>query len=97
MTASDSGAGEKDPFLNLLEQLAENEQSAGGPSGLDFFLSGMGSTVDSENLMMGGENEGDAQAGTEREEGMGDGESNARPSERSAEEETGVGNEALEE
>lgn len=30
--------GEKDPFLSLLEQLAENEQSRGGPSELDFFL-----------------------------------------------------------
>ena len=32
--------GEKDPFLSLLEQLAENEHSRGGPSELDFFLSG---------------------------------------------------------
>jgi hypothetical protein len=31
---------EPDPFLALLEQLAENEQSRGGPSELDFFLSG---------------------------------------------------------
>jgi hypothetical protein len=30
---------EHDPFLSLLEQLAENEQSRGGPSELDFFLS----------------------------------------------------------
>lgn len=30
---------DNDPFLNLLEQLAENEQSRGGPSELDFFLS----------------------------------------------------------
>ncbi|KAG2420614.1 hypothetical protein HFD88_000227 [Aspergillus terreus] len=29
---------EKDPFLSLLEQLAENEHSQGGPSELDFFL-----------------------------------------------------------
>ncbi|RAL58988.1 hypothetical protein DID88_009017 [Monilinia fructigena] len=29
---------EKDPFLSLLEQLAENEQQRGGPSELDFFL-----------------------------------------------------------
>ena len=29
---------EKDPFLTLLEQLAENEGSRGGPSDLDFFL-----------------------------------------------------------
>lgn len=32
--------GDKDPFMSLLEQLAENEQSHGGPSDLDFFLSG---------------------------------------------------------
>lgn len=32
--------GDGDPFLSLLEQLAENEQSRGGPSELDFFLSG---------------------------------------------------------
>ncbi|KAF7890107.1 uncharacterized protein EAF02_002522 [Botrytis sinoallii] len=31
---------EKDPFLSLLEQLAENEQQRGGPSELDFFLGG---------------------------------------------------------
>lgn len=31
--------GEHDPFLSLLQQLAENEQSRGGPSELDFFLS----------------------------------------------------------
>lgn len=36
-TASD---GDKDPFLSLLEQLAENENSRGGPSELDFYLSG---------------------------------------------------------
>lgn len=30
----------KDPFLSLLEQLAENEVSRGGPSELDYFLSG---------------------------------------------------------
>ncbi len=35
-----STEGEKDPFLSLLEQLAENEHSRGGPSELDFFLSG---------------------------------------------------------
>ena len=29
---------EKDPFLMLLEQLAENEYSRGGPSDLDFYL-----------------------------------------------------------
>ncbi|KAF1970515.1 hypothetical protein BU23DRAFT_591060 [Bimuria novae-zelandiae CBS 107.79] len=30
---------DKDPFLSLLEQLAENEVSRGGPSELDYFLS----------------------------------------------------------
>ncbi|KAJ5304719.1 uncharacterized protein N7443_004379 [Penicillium atrosanguineum] len=39
-TASETGTAEKDPFLSLLEQLAENENSQGGPSELDFFLSG---------------------------------------------------------
>lgn len=38
-TAASSGE-EKDPFLSLLEQLAENEHSRGGPSELDFFLGG---------------------------------------------------------
>jgi hypothetical protein len=33
---------EKDPFLSLLEQLAENENSQGGPSELEFFLTGTG-------------------------------------------------------
>lgn len=37
-----TNGGERDPFLSLLEQLAENEQSRGGPSELDFFLSGGG-------------------------------------------------------
>lgn len=46
MSVNGSGVGaagetvERDPFLSLLEQLAENEQSRGGPSELDFFLSG---------------------------------------------------------
>ncbi|CAI7595214.1 unnamed protein product [Penicillium pancosmium] len=35
---SETGPVEKDPFLSLLEQLAENENSQGGPSELDFFL-----------------------------------------------------------
>jgi hypothetical protein len=35
---SETGSLEKDPFLSLLEQLAENENSQGGPSELDFFL-----------------------------------------------------------
>ncbi|KAI5202378.1 hypothetical protein E4T39_04827 [Aureobasidium subglaciale] len=35
--------GDKDPFMSLLEQLAENEQTGhGGPSDLDFFLSSNG-------------------------------------------------------
>lgn len=38
--ASETGNLEKDPFLSLLEQLAENEHSQGGPSELDFFLTG---------------------------------------------------------
>lgn len=37
---SETGNLEKDPFLSLLEQLAENEHSQGGPSELDFFLTG---------------------------------------------------------
>jgi len=42
-TGSTHTDGDKDPFLSLLEQLAENEQSqAGGPSDLDFFLNGHG-------------------------------------------------------
>ena len=43
LTPTESGSvhtdPDKDPFLSLLEQLAENEQSRGGPSELDFFLS----------------------------------------------------------
>ncbi|KAF2461728.1 fungal-specific transcription factor domain-containing protein [Lineolata rhizophorae] len=39
---SGSGGEDKDPFLSLLEQLAENEHSRGGPSELDFFLGGAG-------------------------------------------------------
>lgn len=37
---SDTGNTDKDPFLSLLEQLAENEHSQVGPSELDFFLTG---------------------------------------------------------
>ncbi|KAJ5812346.1 hypothetical protein N7474_008647 [Penicillium riverlandense] len=44
---SETGSLEKDPFLSLLEQLAENEHSQGGPSELDFFLTGTGA-VDGE-------------------------------------------------
>ncbi|KAL2833303.1 type I 3-dehydroquinase-domain-containing protein [Aspergillus cavernicola] len=47
-SGSGSGTGaasnnneEKDPFLSLLEQIAENEHSQGGPSELDFFLEGL--------------------------------------------------------
>ena len=39
---STGGESEKDPFLSLLERLAENEHSRGGPSELDFFLSNGG-------------------------------------------------------
>ncbi|KAK2778856.1 hypothetical protein FQN52_002671 [Onygenales sp. PD_12] len=54
-SASDTGsAAEKDPFLSLLEQLAENEQnSQGGPSELDFFLAASGA-VDGEGAGGGG-------------------------------------------
>lgn len=42
-TGSVPSETEIDPFLSLLEQLAENENSQlGGPSDLDFFLSGQG-------------------------------------------------------
>ena len=37
-----TGTEEKDPFLSLLEQLAENEHSRGGPSELDYYLGGGG-------------------------------------------------------
>lgn len=46
---SETGNLENDPFLSLLEQLAENEHTRGGPSELDFFLTGD----------MDGEGEGD--------------------------------------
>ncbi|KAI9751366.1 MAG: hypothetical protein M4579_006107 [Chaenotheca gracillima] len=41
---SQSGSldAEHDPFLSLLEQLADNEHSRGGPSELDYFLSAQG-------------------------------------------------------
>ena len=42
MDNNQSQQEETDPFLALLEQLAENEQSRGGPSELDFYLSGNG-------------------------------------------------------
>ncbi|KAI9734047.1 MAG: hypothetical protein M1818_006985 [Claussenomyces sp. TS43310] len=37
-SAGNRGEEEKDPFLSLLEQLAENEYTADGPSELEFFL-----------------------------------------------------------
>lgn len=46
---------EKDPFLSLLEQLAENEHSQGGPSELDFFLT---EAVDGEGEVKVGEEGG---------------------------------------
>ncbi|KAJ5144040.1 uncharacterized protein N7515_002827 [Penicillium bovifimosum] len=45
---SEGGSLEKDPFLSLLEQLAENENSQGGPSELDFFLTATG-TVEGDS------------------------------------------------
>lgn len=39
--AAPSAGEEKDPFLSLLEQLAENESAKGPGSDLDFFLSGV--------------------------------------------------------
>ncbi|KAL5000647.1 type I 3-dehydroquinase-domain-containing protein [Aspergillus recurvatus] len=36
-----NGNEEKDPFLSLLEQIAENEHNPAGPSELDFFLEGL--------------------------------------------------------
>lgn len=53
---SETGNLENDPFLSLLEQLAENEHSRGGPSELDFFLTG---DMDGD-----GENEGNSGEGT---------------------------------
>lgn len=45
-TAGSENTSEKDPFLRLLEQLAENENSQGGPSELEFFLTGTGAEGD---------------------------------------------------
>ncbi|OKP06975.1 hypothetical protein PENSUB_6158 [Penicillium subrubescens] len=62
--SSETGNLEKDPFLSLLEQLAENEHSQGGPSELDFFLTG---AVDGEGdvgVKVGGVGE-DGRSGTE--------------------------------
>lgn len=55
---SETGNLENDPFLSLLEQLAENEHSQGGPSELDFFLTG---DLDGE---ADGEDEGNSGGGT---------------------------------
>ncbi|OGE50321.1 hypothetical protein PENARI_c017G09939 [Penicillium arizonense] len=54
-TGSEGGSLEKDPFLSLLEQLAENENSQGGPSELDFFLTGTGA-VDGESEIVDDKN-----------------------------------------
>ena len=51
---SETASLEKDPFLSLLEQLAENEHSQGGPSELDFFLTGTGA-VEGEGELPPGE------------------------------------------
>ena len=45
MAAACDVAPEKDPFLSLLEQLAETEQGRGGPSELDFLLGGGGAAA----------------------------------------------------
>lgn len=42
-SASNSAQEEKDPFLSLLEQIAENEGGRGGASELDYYLSAQGS------------------------------------------------------
>jgi hypothetical protein len=54
-TGSEGGSLEKDPFLSLLEQLAENENSQGGPSELDFFLTGTGA-IDRESEIVDDKN-----------------------------------------
>ncbi|KAE8350343.1 hypothetical protein BDV28DRAFT_159691 [Aspergillus coremiiformis] len=46
----DQSFSEMDPFLSLLEQLAENEHSHGGPSELDFFLESLEAPGESEIL-----------------------------------------------
>ncbi|PGH16389.1 hypothetical protein AJ79_01720 [Helicocarpus griseus UAMH5409] len=82
-TASDNGSVEKDPFLSLLEQLAENEQnSQGGPSELDFFLAASAGVEGDGNglLGLGGPGNGSGGGGgpaadnvDSRDDGMGDG------------------------
>lgn len=52
-SASEAGSAEKDPFLLLLEQLAENEQNPlGGPSELDCFLTAGNGTADGDSTAM---------------------------------------------
>ncbi|KAL4755163.1 type I 3-dehydroquinase-domain-containing protein [Aspergillus terricola var. indicus] len=46
-----NGNEEKDPFLSLLEQIAENEHNPGGPSELDFFLEGPATQSSSSSLL----------------------------------------------
>ncbi|KAL1957161.1 hypothetical protein VTO42DRAFT_6304 [Malbranchea cinnamomea] len=49
-SGSEAGSAEKDPFLLLLEQLAENEQNSlgAGPGELDFFLAAGNATLDGD-------------------------------------------------
>ena len=61
---TESGS-EKDPFLSLLEQLAENENSQGGPSELDFFLGG---SIEDEPMAGGLETGQKEQQGSEQKE-----------------------------
>ncbi|KAL4813087.1 type I 3-dehydroquinase-domain-containing protein [Aspergillus spinulosporus] len=46
-----NGNEEKDPFLSLLEQIAENEHNPGGPSELDFFLEELATQSSSLSLL----------------------------------------------
>lgn len=57
---SESGPpSEKDPFLSLLEQLAENEHLEGdGPSELDFLLGGIHAPNPAESIAPEAEGEG---------------------------------------
>lgn len=62
---SESGPpSEKDPFLSLLEQLAENEHLEGdGPSELDFLLGGIHAPDPNENIAPEAQGEGMMAAG----------------------------------
>lgn len=64
---SESGPpSEKDPFLSLLEQLAENEHLEGdGPSELDFLLGGIHAPDPNENIAPEAQGEGMIAAGGE--------------------------------